>query len=113
MSKLVKCGIMKCALGFSDIMCDQITGDLVLRDDMNGNCLMSNISLKDPITAEDKVLYKLMEQTDSIGAAMSADYIITFKEETCDYRELSNPLEVWKTFEYDTNIVYEDIIEED
>lgn len=111
MKNLVTCGTLKGGLGYSDIVCDPSTGDLIFCDDLNGNCVMSNLSVTDPLDVSENVLHNIMKETNSDGVIMSATYIITIKDNTAEYRKVDCPSVIEHNVTFDTDVVYDEPVE--
>lgn len=109
--KFVECGILKEGVGLSPIVCDPSTGDLIFCDDLNGNCIMSNLSITDPLPMESDVLTKIKEDNDADGVILSESYIIILKDGIATYRNYGDALKVIHEVEYDTDIEYEGSID--
>lgn len=108
MSKFVTCGTLKVGLGFSDIVCDVTTGDLIFCDDVNGNCLMSNLAITDPICTEGSPAPdNIINSTKADGVIMSESYLIILRDGVAEYRDYANGTCVLHTVEYDLDIVYD------
>lgn len=108
MKNYVTCGTLKLGNGFSDIVCDPTNGDLIFCDDINGNCLLSNMSITDPIdVTNSKAIDNILKSTGADGVIMSDTYLIVLKGTTAEYRDYSNASVVHHVVEFDTDIVYE------
>jgi hypothetical protein len=112
MKDFVTCGSLKIGNGFSDIVCDPATGDLIFCDDINGNCVMSNMSITDPINTEySPAVDKIIESTGADGVIMSETYLIILKDFEAEYRDYTDPMQVLHKVSFDIDIVYEGEIE--
>lgn len=110
MGKYVTCGILKGGVGLSDIVCDVTNGDLIFKDDVLGNCLMSNLSLTDPVdivpTEKEAAINKLRVNSGSDGVILSDTYLIFLKDGKAEYRKYTEPHIVAHTVAYDLDIEY-------
>ena len=108
MKDFVTCGTLKVGVGYSDIVCDVSTGDLIFCDDINGNCLMSNMSITDPICTEGSpALDNILSATNAIGAIMSESYLIVLFPDVAEYRNYADATKVIHRVEYDLDTEYE------
>ena len=111
MSKFVTCGKLDKGHGFSDIVCDITTGELIYCDDIEGNCIMSNLSLQDPIDIEHSpAADNILEYSGAEGVIMSNTYLIIINGDVAEYRDYSNFDRVLHRVEFDTDFVYEEAI---
>lgn len=108
MKEFVTCGTLKAGVGFSDIVCDPSTGDLIFCDDIMGNCIMSNMSILDPICVEGSpAISKILEDTEADGVIMSATYLIILRDGVAEYRSYAEATNVMHRVEYDLDIEYD------
>lgn len=108
MKNFVTCGMLKVSVGFSDIVCDTSTGDLIFCDDINGNCVMSNLSIVDPIPTDGSPApAKIIESTGADGVIMSDTYLIILKDGIAEYRDYADATKIIHTVNYDLDIVYD------
>lgn len=110
MEKFVTCGILKGGVGLSDIVCDVTNGDLVFKDDVMGNCLMSNLCITDPTdissTTKEAVVSKLLKDSGADGIILSDTYLIFLKDYKAEYRTYTEPHKVAHAVSYDLDIEY-------
>lgn len=108
MSKFITCGTMKLGVGFSDIVCDVTTGDLIFCDDVNGNCIMSNMSLTNPMPIlSEEAVTNILSYTKADGVIMSDMYLIILRDGVAEYRDYADPNKVIHVVEFDTDTVFE------
>jgi len=108
MKQFVTCGTMKVSVGFSDIVCDPSTGDLIFCDDVMGNCVMSNLTIVDPIDVDGSpAVDKILADTKVDGVIMSESYLILLKDGVAEYRDYSNATRIVHTVNFDLDIEYE------
>lgn len=110
MAKLVMCGKLKKGFGFSPIYCDPTTGDVVLDSDAMGKCIISNVSITDPINVPDGVFDKIISDTNAAGVIMSDTYLVVLQEDTAEFREYANAMETKMVVDYDLDMEYEGTI---
>lgn len=109
----VTCGTLRGGLGFSPIVCFPATGELVLADDANGNCVISNISVVDPIEMDDDALNKLIAQSPKegcVGVAVTCTRLVLFYEFSADVYEYTDLTKPAYTVAYDTDVAFEGTI---
>lgn len=113
MSKFVTCGKLKLGTGYSDIVCDVTTGDLIFCDDANGNCLISGIPcVPDPFDVTDSpAIDKIITQMECDGAILTGRYLITFNDFKAEFRNCSEPTIIKHSCDVDFNIEYDEPIE--
>ena len=105
----VMCGALRLGVGLSPVYCDVTTGDLVFSDDLNGNCLFSNMSLTDPIDMSGSHAFeKMCADMQCDGIILSNSYIITLKDDKAEYRQYGQSDKILQTVEFDLDTVYED-----
>ena len=108
MKELITCGTLKVGVGFSDIVCDPSTGDLIFCDDINGTCLMSNLAITDPICTDGSpALDNIIATTGAIGAILSESYLIVLRENVAEYRSYTAATKIIHSVEYDLDTEYE------
>lgn len=112
-SNLVDCGLLKCAYDYSHIYNDPVTGDVILCNDLLGNCILSNITVFEPRMLKEDVAMKLIKSTDSIGLVSSTKYLITLTEDKAHYRLWTDPTTIKFTVDYDTDNCYDYPINEE
>jgi hypothetical protein len=110
MGEFVTCGLLKVNEGYSDIVCDPSTGDLIFCDDILGNSVFSNLSISDPVPMDADVLLNIIDQTHADGVIMSGTYLIILNDYTAEYREFAKNMEVAMTTTYDLDTDYEGTI---
>lgn len=107
-NRFVTCGTLKESVGFSDIVCDITTGDLIFCDDVNGNCIMSNMSVTDPMYIDGSPApMNIVNEMGLDGVIMSDSYLITLKDGVAEYRDYSDAMKVMHRVEYDLDIEYD------
>ena len=109
MKDFITCGTLKVGLGFSDIVCDPSTGDLIFCDDINGNCIMSSMSITDPMNMENNsaALERLVADANADGVILSETYLIVLKDFVAEYRAYGDNTKVVHRVEFDLDIVYD------
>lgn len=105
--KFTKCGVLSNGIGLSPIYCDNETGDMIYVDDINGNCVMSNLGSPDPVEAADAALNKIMTSYNLDGVILTDQYIIFLKDWEASYRKYDTADEVVQTVDFDIDITYE------
>ena len=114
MRKYVTCGTLKVGVGFSDILCDLSTGDLIFCDDINGNCVMSNMSVTDPICTKDSpAVSNILASTGADGVIMSESYLIILRDGVAEYRDYVDATKIKHVVNYDLDIEYDHSIDYD
>lgn len=105
MSDFVLCGCLSHGDNeFSELYCDMSNGDIVWTDDLNGNCILSNISVADPIPMEMQNCLKLCRDGGFYGVIMCDSYMIIFRDDThVDFCKFDDLNKVVDSIEYDTD----------
>ena len=112
MKHLVQCGVLKGAYGMSPILCDVATGEAIWSDDICGNCVLSNITVMEPVTRNEKVYLNFIDYFNCKGVVVTEDYIIIFREDVAEYHKYTDIDKIEHVTEYDTDIVYNEEFEE-
>lgn len=108
MARFVTCGVYNNGAGLCDILCDTVTGELILLDDIGGNSYISELTVMDPIRVDEtNGLQKTIEYFEADGVVMSQSYLVTFKDGVASYRGFLDNSKVLKTIEFDTDMVCE------
>lgn len=108
MKSLVLCGLFKFKHGCSDIYCDPSTGDVVLDDDINGCCLLSEVTVIDPKPITEEAMLRIIGSLDVCGVVTTDKYLITLTEDKAQYRLWESAHIVAHELNYDTDTVYEE-----
>lgn len=111
MANLINCGILDSGIGLSELKCDPRTGEVIYCDDLNGNCVLSNISVMNPVELNFDIYEKLLSQVSGRGIIITTDHVIVLQEDTAEYREVKDATIVVHTVSYDTDVVYEGSVE--
>lgn len=113
MSRFVKCGKWKVSQSYADVVCDTTTGDLVVCDDLNGNCVISGIpSVPDPLDTEDSpAIDNILSKNSIDGAILTGRYLILIKDSVAVFSLHETPLVPEHKFDVDITVEFEDEIE--
>ncbi len=109
--RFVLCGMLKEGMSFSPIYCDVRTGDMIFSDDLNGNCIMSNLGFSDPMMADMNAMLKIIESNELDGIIMTYSYIVFLKDYVATLREYDDPYTIKTTLNFDLDVEYEGTIE--
>lgn len=112
MLDFVICGKLKGSVDFFDVACTSDSHELVLLDDLNGNCLIDigAVTFEQPLPVDSISIDNFMEQApkdNCVGVACGFDHIIFFYEDgTLDVYDtsLTNKLSS-ATYDADTEYV--------
>lgn len=108
MKDYVTCGMLDSGVGYSDILCDPKTGDVILCSDLLGDSLFSNITVMDPSTYQnDSVITNVCQYFKCDGAILSESYLITLKDGVASYRSFADTSKILHTVAYDLNMSYD------
>ena len=108
MSKYVTCGLLDTGVGFSDILCDPDTGDVIYCSDLLGDSLFSNITVMDPIELEnDSVIEILCEYFKCDGAILSESFVIILRDGVAEYHCYDDTSKIKHIVNYDLSMSYE------
>lgn len=113
MSKLVLCGVMRSGTGagYSDLVCNTSTGEVIYCDDLNGNCVVSNVSVRNPMELPDDVYLSMLDQIPADGIIATEEYMITLRGDQAEFRSVMDAEKVVHTVTFDTDVVYEGSVE--
>jgi len=104
MAEAVKCGIINLGNGIMPIVCIKDTGDLVVIDDLMGDCYISEITVEDPIffSADESTL----ERMNCIGMVICESGMYLFDEDKYRFYEITDLNHVALESVYDTSGEY-------
>ena len=113
MAKFVKCGKWKVGQAYADVICECSTGDLIVCDDLNGNCVISGLpSIPDPFDIEGSpAIDNIITSSEVDGAVLTGRYLILFKDYTAKLSKHATPLDVEHSFDVDITVEYDGEIE--
>ena len=112
MSNFITCGAYDPGNGFSDVLADTSTGDVILDSDLLGRVFMSELAVIDPIPMQDlSVVQKICEYFDCDGVIMSHRNLITLKGATATYRDYADNSKVVQTIEFSTDLEADVVID--
>ena len=111
MSDFILCGVLKVNESFSDIVCDPSTGDLIFCDDILGNCVLSNMSITDPMLMQHDNLVSIALKSGTDGVIMSDTYLIELNNYKADYKSYASGMKITHTVSYDLDTEYEGVVE--
>lgn len=101
------CGYLKESRGFSPIVCDPVTGDLILNDDIVGNCIISEISVPDPVSTDAEYCQRVIKHFKCDGVVKTDSYLITIRDYVAEFRSYYDINNIAKTVAFDLNAEYD------
>lgn len=110
MRELTNCGTLKMGLGYSPILCDNMTGDVVYDSDVLGKCLFSNVAVTDGVLMADTIINNIMSQLEPegyIGVIVTNTYLIKLKEGKAYYCSFVDTTKVLHVVDFDLDTEYE------
>lgn len=108
MKDYVTCGMLDSGVGYSDILCDPKTGDVILCSDLLGDSLFSNVTVMDPNAYPNEgVITNICDYFNCDGAILSNSYLITLKDGVATYRSYADTSKIMHTVNYDLNMSYD------
>ena len=106
MARFTNCGVYNNGAGLCDVLADNVTGELILLSDLQGNCYFSELTCLDPIpVADDTVMEKMLAYFGADGGILSQRHIITLKDNVASYRNYADNTKVEQTVQFDTDMV--------
>ena len=108
MSNLLKCGVLDCGTGYSDVLLDPETDDLIVDSDLLGCCLLGDLCGRDPLVVDDSTYEKMCETYNCDGIILLEAYIIRLYMEsmTAEYYEYGAE-KPKHTVKFNTDVAYE------
>lgn len=107
MKSYVTCGMLDSGVGYSDILCDASTGDVILCSDLLGDSLFSNVTVMDPMPYDkESIIENLCDYFKCDGAILSESYLITLRDGVAEYRSYADTSVVKHTVSYDLYMSY-------
>lgn len=107
MSKFVLCGVLRLGTGFSPIVCDTSTGEAIFCDDVNGNCVLSNLTAVNPyenLDFDNCVKYATGAGVD--GVIFTQQHCIQLDKFKAKYISFERVGEVDHELDFDVNVEY-------
>ena len=111
MKEFITCGVLKEGIDFAPIVCDPATGEMILADDINGNCVLTNLGFHDPMMVGEDAAVKMAVDYKVDGVILTQTYIIFLKDNVATLRTYTEPDKVKMSIDFDTNIEYEGTVE--
>ena len=109
MSNYVICGKRIIDGEVYDLYANTATGEVVMESDLHGNCVLSEISVVDPLHLDKEEFYiKAIKGFQADGIIYSEKELIVLKGSTAEFRDFSNLNEVKATVVFDDSIVADD-----
>lgn len=112
MANFITCGAYDPGNGFSDVLADTATGDVILDSDLLGRVFMSELAVIDPIPMQDyAVVQKICEYFGCDGVILSHRNLITLKGNVATYRDYVDNSKVIQTIEFSTDLEADVVID--
>ena len=109
MASFVQVGLLKRSTGFSPIKYNKENGDLVFFDDINGNCVMSEVTLPglSKFDFNQEMVLNLCKQYSADGAILTDSGFIILFEDVADYYSFADLKKPTHSTNYDLEEEYE------
>ena len=110
--RFTTCGILESSAGgYSEIVCDNTTGDCIFVDDMIGPTIFDNITVTAPVAMELEVLYKIVAKLQCDGVIVIKDFYIVLRDGKAEYMSLLEGCKITNVVEYDLSTEFEDDVD--
>lgn len=111
-SKFIRCGECEIGADVFDIVCDISSGDCVLRDDVNGDFVISEVTTLNPLFMSEKACEKIRTDLGVDGIIATDKYLYTIAGDTVSAREYSDTSKAVASFPFNYDVQYEGDIDE-
>ena len=111
MKTAVKVGTMDLGNGFEDMWVLRESGEVIVSENIQGNVYVSDVILDNPTGfVSDGVAIDVCKAMKAEGVALTADWLVTFRDGLAEFRNPVTPNVVDHTVDYDTEAVCEENI---
>lgn len=104
MANLVTCGLMKDGSGLSEVVCNTESGEAILMGDINGTCVIGEVSVEDPQPMERAACEKILRDTRMDGVIVSKTQVILLRDGKATYRKFPDMNTVIAEVDYNLDV---------